>query len=411
MNQNLETPLGADEHFASPALAVAEKGSILLLEDDDSLREVITDFLTDSGYTVVAVPNGAEGIRKMLAEDFAVILCDLMMPTLPGDMFYRAAERIRPRLCDRFVFMSGGTQNQQASDFIQSVNGYVLRKPFPLNLLLDSIALAEVRRDFQSVFDDPATTPAPAPVVPSEAPQVARIKTVPQAIAVVNPPPRLTPGHPVDPVRSPPPVLRSRAPARRSKLRVISATLAVLALFPVTASYFHHRERTIEASAAAAVANARGLEAALAELAPQLAEAERELPKSAAIRRQVERLAEERAAAAWTAALRDVATCAGPQIDLNRITARGIGGSGGTCELRLEGIATGPAPRAIASEFLQASKRELDRTGSGRIAPQFDRLEDEPGASPAHKFPSASFILTVTVGLKTTPLESGAVIK
>jgi len=71
---------------------------VLLLDDDTALRDVITDFLTDSGYTVVAVSNGAEGIREMVARDFSVILCDLMMPTLPGDMFYRAAERIRPRL-------------------------------------------------------------------------------------------------------------------------------------------------------------------------------------------------------------------------------------------------------------------------------------------------------------------------
>ena len=80
---------------------------VLLLEDDAAFGEIMGDFLRESGFEVVTVINGVEGVHKVLASDFEVSLCDMMMPTLPGDMFFRAVERMRPHLCDRFVFMTG----------------------------------------------------------------------------------------------------------------------------------------------------------------------------------------------------------------------------------------------------------------------------------------------------------------
>src|SRR5204863_3983154 len=110
-------------HVVSPAPAPAaglqqtlrvagEVGSerklrILLLEDDASFKEIMQCFLCENGFDVVAVQNGVEGVHEVLASDFEVILCDMLMPTLPGDMFYRAVERMRPHLCDRFIFMTG----------------------------------------------------------------------------------------------------------------------------------------------------------------------------------------------------------------------------------------------------------------------------------------------------------------
>ena len=70
-------------------------------------------------YEVVAVENGVEGVHKCWPATFEVILCDMMMPTLPGDMFFRAVERMRPHLCDRFVFMTGHRGNAKVNDFIR----------------------------------------------------------------------------------------------------------------------------------------------------------------------------------------------------------------------------------------------------------------------------------------------------
>ena len=119
---------------------------VLLLEDDPAFGEIMTDFLRESGFDVVAVVNGVEGVHKVLASDFEVILCDMMMPTLPGDMFFRAVERMRPHLCDRFVFMTGHRNNQKVNEFIESVNGTILTKPFHVDDLLEMVAFIEVRK-------------------------------------------------------------------------------------------------------------------------------------------------------------------------------------------------------------------------------------------------------------------------
>ncbi|MGV3531157.1 MAG: response regulator [Chthoniobacteraceae bacterium] len=118
---------------------------VLLLEDDPNFKDIMETFLQESGYEVIAVHNGVEGVHQVQANDFEVILCDMMMPTLPGDMFFRAVERMRPHLCDRFIFMTGHSGNPKVNDFISTVRGSVLTKPFQVDDLLEMIAFIQVR--------------------------------------------------------------------------------------------------------------------------------------------------------------------------------------------------------------------------------------------------------------------------
>jgi CheY-like chemotaxis protein len=118
---------------------------VLLLEDDPEFTEIMSSFLTECGYEVTAVENGVQGVHMVMASDFEVILCDMMMPTLPGDMFFRAVERMRPYLCERFVFMTGHRGNPKINDFINSVCGMMLAKPFQMDDLIETIAFLRVR--------------------------------------------------------------------------------------------------------------------------------------------------------------------------------------------------------------------------------------------------------------------------
>jgi len=129
--------------FTGVGLATVPK--ILLLEDDVSLQEVIKDFLESHSYKVVAVDNGVEGVREIMASDFEVIICDMLMPNLPGDMFYLAVERMRPHLCDRFIFITGLRDNTKVHNFIRKVRGTVLAKPFHVNDLLEMIGFVQIK--------------------------------------------------------------------------------------------------------------------------------------------------------------------------------------------------------------------------------------------------------------------------
>jgi DNA-binding NarL/FixJ family response regulator len=80
-----------------------------------------------------------EGLKKILADDYSVILCDMVMPNFPGDMFYLAVERARPHLCKRFIFMTGHKGERKIEQFIRRIRGLMLWKPFEMHVLFDTI--------------------------------------------------------------------------------------------------------------------------------------------------------------------------------------------------------------------------------------------------------------------------------
>jgi len=118
---------------------------VLLLEDDEMLKTAIKEYLETNFYEVVAVSNGAEGVRAVLKQEFDAVVCDMMMPKLPGDMFYTAVERMRPHLCKRFIFITGHRGNPKVNDFIKQVKGAMLNKPFRMDDLIEAVALVQVK--------------------------------------------------------------------------------------------------------------------------------------------------------------------------------------------------------------------------------------------------------------------------
>jgi DNA-binding response OmpR family regulator len=113
--------------------------SCLLLEDEGALTDVLKVHLEMNAWQVTAVSNGLDGLKQVMQRDFDIIVCDMMMEKLPGDMFYLAVEKCKPHLCKRFVFMTGYKGNTKIEDFIRKVNGLMLWKPFEAYELLDSM--------------------------------------------------------------------------------------------------------------------------------------------------------------------------------------------------------------------------------------------------------------------------------
>ena len=133
-----------DQHQPSPPGATDSanpKARILLLEDDEGFIEAVKSFLELDGFEVQCAPNGVEGLKLIVKQDYDVILCDMMMPHLPGDMFYIAVQRVKPQLCKRFIFISGFKGEKKVDDFIRKVQGTLLWKPFAISDLMATIDL------------------------------------------------------------------------------------------------------------------------------------------------------------------------------------------------------------------------------------------------------------------------------
>ena len=128
--------------------------SLLILEDDPDFSEMLRLFLEDNSFKVTCVANGVEGLRQVLSNDFDIIICDLVMPNLPGDMFYRAVERTKKRLCKRFVFITGHRSEPKWHEFLSKVGGPVLEKPFKMADLVSTIQTLLTENALQSSDED-----------------------------------------------------------------------------------------------------------------------------------------------------------------------------------------------------------------------------------------------------------------
>lgn len=118
---------------------ISKTKNILIVEDDVAFAIMLKEALEAQGHSVTVVSNGAEGLKLILATDFSVILCDMVMPNFPGEMFYLAVERARPYLCKRFIFMTGHQGDRTIEQFIRRIKGLMLWKPFEMHVLFEAI--------------------------------------------------------------------------------------------------------------------------------------------------------------------------------------------------------------------------------------------------------------------------------
>src|SRR5437588_11873176 len=94
-----------------PPHVVGRPQRVLLLEDREDFREVLRDYLTTRHFHVISVPSGVEGLREIMKGRFDIILCDMLMPKLGGELFYWAVTPVRPAAAKRLIFFTGHRDN------------------------------------------------------------------------------------------------------------------------------------------------------------------------------------------------------------------------------------------------------------------------------------------------------------
>jgi DNA-binding NtrC family response regulator len=120
---------------------LASKTAVLLVEDDDAVREFVRAVLEHVGYSVVAATHGEQGFAEFIADPdrFALIISDVVMPNKTGPELIEAIRRIRPEV--RVIFMSAYTGGLSSAPAEISPGEILLEKPFSLDQLLHTVAL------------------------------------------------------------------------------------------------------------------------------------------------------------------------------------------------------------------------------------------------------------------------------
>jgi CheY-like chemotaxis protein len=124
-----------DFRVADKTKAAAPRAKILLLEDRNDFQSVLGKYLVSLSYEVASVSSGIEGVQQIMKRGFDVIICDMMMPKMGGEMFYWAVTRTRPATRNRFIFFTGHKNNPSLEFFFRRINARVLYKPFKLSAL------------------------------------------------------------------------------------------------------------------------------------------------------------------------------------------------------------------------------------------------------------------------------------
>ena len=128
-----------NDTVTSPPPPVGGGRKVLVVEDELSLRRLMTLMLEDEGYDVRSAEDGAAGLASIEEQGPPdVVLLDLMMPVLDGRGFLREARARGYTL--RVVVVSA---SPEASDLVREYQcaGYV-QKPYDFEMLLSAMTVA-----------------------------------------------------------------------------------------------------------------------------------------------------------------------------------------------------------------------------------------------------------------------------
>ncbi|MBX2931159.1 MAG: sigma-54-dependent Fis family transcriptional regulator [Chitinophagaceae bacterium] len=111
--------------------------TILVIDDEKSIRNVLKDILTNEGYKVEQAADGEEGFEKFSTTDFDVVLCDIKMPKIDGIEFLLKAYELKPEV--PIIMISGHGNIETAVDAVKKGAFDYISKPPDLNRLLITI--------------------------------------------------------------------------------------------------------------------------------------------------------------------------------------------------------------------------------------------------------------------------------
>lgn len=106
----------------------------LVVDDDASIRILVTRILTRNGFVVESARDGAEAIEKVLEHDYNVITLDLMMPRIDGFAVMKYISEHRPELLRNVIVVTAYGPNVMEKVCPSVVR--IVEKPFDLNALL-----------------------------------------------------------------------------------------------------------------------------------------------------------------------------------------------------------------------------------------------------------------------------------
>jgi CheY-like chemotaxis protein len=115
-----------------------DKNKILMVDDDEAIREYLSELLAMAGYSVIASNDGIESLRIFETQPFDLVITDIMMPGIDGLGAMIKMRTIDPKI--KILAISGADMKEEllhAAGFVGAMS--TLQKPFSNDTLLKTI--------------------------------------------------------------------------------------------------------------------------------------------------------------------------------------------------------------------------------------------------------------------------------
>ena len=136
-------PSSVDTPSAPETPAPVETKTILVVDDERDLAEILVEALGREGHRVAMADNGADALRRLAQHKYDLVVSDTKMPVMDGVHFFNEIERRFPGLRKRIIFVTGDVLDAEKRRFLESSGAPFLTKP---------LDLGEVRRMVRRVL-------------------------------------------------------------------------------------------------------------------------------------------------------------------------------------------------------------------------------------------------------------------
>ncbi len=189
---------------------------ILIVEDEEYLRELYQEVLSDQGYFVDTAENGNEGLTKIQQGGWDLVMLDIILPGIDGISIMRQIKSAPPKLPNKkIIFLTNLDKDKEMQEGLSLGDGYFIKSQITPGNLVDQIK-TYINIEQTPNHNAPAAPQAPVPgqtqapiqnptqpqaaTQPTQQPptQTAPIPAAPQPAAQPSP----QPTSPVDPSKT-----------------------------------------------------------------------------------------------------------------------------------------------------------------------------------------------------------------
>ena len=118
---------------------IAPKPTILVVDDEYNIRNMMKEIMEMSGLKVFTAGNGKDGVEmfKKYRDDIDLIIMDMVMPIMDGREAFSEIRRIDPG--QKIFIISGYSQREDLEDMLEKGAVGFLRKPFQVKEIVSKV--------------------------------------------------------------------------------------------------------------------------------------------------------------------------------------------------------------------------------------------------------------------------------